>query len=229
MNERHEQILEILKEKGKVSVSELSRMLYVCEMTIRRDLRKLADEKRIKRYNGGAMLFNKDIDFPFADRKKLYSKEKMQLAKIAVEYVEDRSVVFIDSSSTCAYLVPLLSSKKDIKIVTNSLVAAILAAEYNIPCIIAGGNCYSSDMCTVGNFATDMIDKINTDVAFLSSNAITADGLITDSNAEQTAVRKIAIKNAARSVFIFTKSKQNKKEMYTVCKAKDVFKVILEK
>ncbi len=44
---------------------------------------------------------------------------------------------------------------------------------------------------------------------------------------EKIVGRKIAIKNAARSVFVFTKSKQNKKEMYTVCKAEEVYKVIM--
>ncbi len=228
MIERHEQILEILKESGKASVKELSEKLYVCEMTIRRDLRKLAEEKRVKRYNGGAMLYKKDMDFPFVDRKNLYSKEKMQLAKKAAEYIEDASTVFIDSSSTCAYLIPNLTSKKDIKIVTNSLTAAVLALEYNIPCVIAGGDCNNKDMCTVGSFATEMLEKINVDIALLSSNAISCDGLITDSNAEQTAVRRIVVKNAKRAIFIFTENKYNKKEMYTVCKSDDVFKVILE-
>ncbi len=228
MNDRQEQIIEILKEKGKVSVAELSKTLYVCEMTIRRDLRELAADGRIKRYNGGAMLFAKDTDFPFSDRKMLHSKEKARLAKLASEYVEDYSVVFIDSSSTCACLLPHLNLKKDIKIVTNSLIVAQLSSEYNIPCMMVGGECCAKDMCTVGNFAIETLSKINVDIAFFSSNAITEDGLITDSSIEQTAVRQTAMKQAERSVFAFTKYKQNRKEMYTVCHSEDVYKVILE-
>ncbi len=228
MIERHKQIIEILKEKGRVSVAELAKRLYVCEMTIRRDLRMLASDARIKRYNGGAMLFEKDSEFSFADRKLLHSKEKTNLAKAAAEYAEDFSVIFIDSSSTCAYLVPQLSLKKNIKIVTNSLTAASLCLEYNIPCIVVGGECFRKDACTVGSFAVEMLERINVNIAFFSSNAISSDGLITDSDTAQTAIRQTVMKHSERSVFIFTKSKQNKREMYTVCKAEDVFKVILE-
>ncbi len=228
MKERREQIIEILKQKGKVSVAELARTLYVCEMTIRRDLKLLAGEGRIKRYNGGAMLFNKETDFPFNDRKLLHSKQKIALSKLAAQYVQDGNVIFIDSSSTCAYIVPQIIYKKNVKIVTNSITVSALAMQHNISCILLGGECLTNDMCTVGSFTTDTLEKINLDIAFLSSNAISSDGLITDNDILQTAVRKVAIKRAEHSIFIFTKPKQNKKEMYTLCTAKDVFKVILE-
>ncbi len=228
MKNRHEQIMNILKENGRASVSELAETLYVCEMTIRRDLQILASENRIKRYNGGAMLFTKDTEFPFSDRRRFHSKEKNALAKIASEYVTDFSVIFIDSSSTCAYLIPYLAPKKNIKVVTNSLIAASLCLEHGIPCIMVGGECFQKDACTVGGFATEMLSRVNVGIAFFSSNAISDDGLITDSDPDQTAVRQTVMKHAERSVFIFTKSKQNKKEMYTVCNADEIFKVVLE-
>ena len=43
-NERHEQILKLLKEKKKVSVAELSRALNVSEVTIRKDLEYLEQQ-----------------------------------------------------------------------------------------------------------------------------------------------------------------------------------------
>lgn len=38
--ERHEQILQILKEKKSVTVGELSKTMFVSDATIRRDLSK---------------------------------------------------------------------------------------------------------------------------------------------------------------------------------------------
>lgn len=52
--ERAEQIVSLVKERGFVSVKELSGLCGVSEMTIRRDLRRLDEEKRVRRTYGGA-------------------------------------------------------------------------------------------------------------------------------------------------------------------------------
>ncbi len=228
MNERSEQIIELLKKHSKMSVAELSKRLYVCEMTVRRDLKALEADGYIKRYNGGAMLFTREVDLPFTERNLLHSKEKIALAKIAASYVEDGSSIFIDSSSTCSYIIPQLSEKSNIKIITNSVTSLILATQYHIPCVMIGGNCYDKDMCTVGSTAVETLRNINSDIAFFSSIAVSDDGIISDCDEDQTAVRKEAMKNAQKSVFIFIKSKQHKKSTYTLCSIDEAYKIIYE-
>ena len=46
-NRRKEEILSILYSKGRVSVGELSRTLYVSEMTIRRDLAEMENGGKV--------------------------------------------------------------------------------------------------------------------------------------------------------------------------------------
>jgi DeoR/GlpR family transcriptional regulator of sugar metabolism len=52
--ERLEQILQLVDERGFLSVAELSDLLDVSEMTIRRDLEQLDRQKRLQRTYGGA-------------------------------------------------------------------------------------------------------------------------------------------------------------------------------
>lgn len=52
--DRLDQIVSMVCEHGFLSVGELSRRLQVSEMTIRRDLERLAEENRIRRTYGGA-------------------------------------------------------------------------------------------------------------------------------------------------------------------------------
>ena len=52
--QRLDQIVRIIDERGYISVIELSQILQVSEMTIRRDLAQLDEEKRIRRTYGGA-------------------------------------------------------------------------------------------------------------------------------------------------------------------------------
>jgi transaldolase len=54
--ERHEKILQDLRERGTLSVEELSKSLNVSSSTIRRDLEELEKRGRLKRMHGGATI-----------------------------------------------------------------------------------------------------------------------------------------------------------------------------
>ena len=56
---RKNKILDILKEKKKISVKELSKIFKVSEMTIYRDVRELEEENKVKR-KYGLVLLNED-------------------------------------------------------------------------------------------------------------------------------------------------------------------------
>ena len=53
-NERLDQIVSSVEDRGFISVKELSKLYNVSEVTIRRDLQRLHDEKRLRRTYGGA-------------------------------------------------------------------------------------------------------------------------------------------------------------------------------
>ena len=129
--------------------------------------------------------------------------------------------MFIDSSSTCMYIIPILAEYKGIKLVTNSVQNLLAAAEYHIPCIITGGSYYEHDMCCIGGMAEEFVRNINVDVAFFSLLGITDDGIISDNNEAQLAVRKAAMQNSKKNVFFFDESKKGKRYIYTVCRAEE--------
>lgn len=52
---RLEQIVSLVEDQGFVSVKELSELCNVSEVTIRRDLQRLDEEKRLRRTHGGAV------------------------------------------------------------------------------------------------------------------------------------------------------------------------------
>lgn len=98
-------IFDILCEKKRVSVSELSKLLYVCEMTVRRDLSEMEKQGLIKRYRGGA-IYIEGTELPISRRMYLSEDEKRILAKKAEIYLADNTIVYIDGSSTCHYIIP---------------------------------------------------------------------------------------------------------------------------
>ena len=72
-DERRKEILELLDEKGYVSVKDLSQRLYVSLPTIRRDLTLLEREGYVLRTHGGASL---SISDSFVEANVYFSLSK---------------------------------------------------------------------------------------------------------------------------------------------------------
>ena len=53
---RQQQILELVRERGYVSIEEMATLFVVTPQTIRRDINQLADANLLRRYHGGAAL-----------------------------------------------------------------------------------------------------------------------------------------------------------------------------
>lgn len=227
LNDRQNELLKLLKQHGRMSVKKLAEHFYVSEMTVRRDLKEMENCGYLQRYNGGAVYMRENALLPFDLRKFTHLKEKKQIIENAKKYLADSLTVFIDSSSTCLYIIPALAEYKDIKLVTNSVQSLMAAAEYHIPCIISGGMFYESDMCCVGSLAEEFLRNINVDIAFFSASAISDDGVISDTDISQTAVRKIIMQNSDKNIFFLDKEKCGKKHMYTLCRKEKADDVII--
>ena len=226
MQDRRKEILDILCKRGKASVTELSKMLFVSEMTIRRDFKDMEKDGILKRYRGGAVFCGVGSNSGISQRFFIDEGEKKMLSKKAVSYLHDDMKVYIDSSSTCQYIIPHIAFFKNITIVTNSLNAVEMASKLHIPCFLIGGKYYEHDMCFVGSVAESNAAQFNVDVSFFSSLGISEDGVISDNDIEQVAIRKIIMKNSKKNIFLFENNKLNKKYFFTLCCKNDVDAVI---
>lgn len=227
LDNRKKEILNLLYEKGRVTVGQLSKTLYVSEMTIRRDLSEMEKGGYLRRYRGGAVLKMDNREMPITERVYLDENEKKALCQQCIKFLEDDTTVYLDSSSTCLYLIPHIQRCKNVLIVTNSVKVVLNAATFHIPCLLIGGEYYEQDMCLVGSIAEQYARDINIDVAFFTTAAYSDDGVISDFDVKQTMIRKIILKNTKKSIFLFESSKIGKKMTYTLCRREEVTEVIV--
>ena len=228
MEERQKDILKRLYEKGRVSVADLARTLYVSEMTVRRDLAEMEKGGYLKRYRGGAVLKARDGEMPVSERYFMNTEEKKELASRASQFLADGLTVFLDSSSTCGYLLSHIARHKGITLVTNSVKTLLSAAEAHIPCVLIGGEYYEQDMCLVGSLAEESVRAFNVDLAFFTTAAYDEKtGVISDFDLRQTAIRKLVLHNAAKSVFLFEGYKLGKRMLHTLCRKEDATAVLV--
>src|SRR5438045_5215952 len=105
--ERLREIEKRIKRDGSARVADLARELSVTEETIRRDLEKLEDDRKILRSHGGAVA-PANGEIPHTERESQQAAEKSAIAREAVKRVSEGDTLFIDASSTALELARIL-------------------------------------------------------------------------------------------------------------------------
>ncbi|MCI8387094.1 MAG: DeoR/GlpR transcriptional regulator [Clostridiales bacterium] len=179
IEERHQAILEIIKEKGSISTSEIQRKFGVGYDSAKRDLRILEEKGLLKRTHGGAIGAEqvalgrppKQTIRDMSDVKANY----LAIAKYAVSLIKENDVIFISSASVGLLMVKNLPSGFNVRIVTNSIILADeLRSRDNVRVILIGGEMDNRGNCYEG-FALDMLSRLRFDKCFLTSAGISAD------------------------------------------------------
>lgn len=206
--ERYDKILSILDEEQYISASQLSKKLYVSLPTIRRDLADLSRRNQIIRSHGGAKKVQ-DLHTvtPLDFRKTLNSAEKRALCKAAAGLVNDNDIIFIDASTTTLQMADFLSEKKEITVITNGIPLAALLVQKGIKTYCTGGEIFANSMAHFGSFAEDFIRHFNLDLIFFSCHGVSEKGMLTDPSLPETQIRKVAIQQAKKSVFLCDETK----------------------
>ena len=220
---RHKKILNLLEENGLVSIRELTRVLYVSEATVRRDLSKLEKDGALKRTFGGAKpILDTNKQVPLFIRETLDSKAKSEICRNAAELIKEGSTVFIDGSSTAQYLVKYIAPMKDVVVVTYSIKTAELMCKNHIKTYCAGGLLIENSLVCAGPKAVEFARSINTDICFISCKGVSSDGKFTDTSEEETAIRRAFMENSRTRVMLMTGNKIGTSYMHTLCEANEV-------
>lgn len=229
-NEREQEILNILKVSGFVTVKILSERLFTSESSVRRDLGVLEKKGFVKRSYGGAELLQKTTNvLPFFTRAYTDVEQKSSIAKKAVELIKDGSIVFLDQSSTSFFLAQEISKRQGITIVTNNTEILNYLSDTSL-CVHSSGGILSSvnRNCLIGQNAQRTFEGIYADIVFFSSKALSDNGVISDSTQEEVFVRNSMLANADKKVFLCSSSKFGNHSAYKQCTLNDVDYLISE-
>ena len=217
---REKQILEILLKEKRVTVKQLAELIYISEPSVRRDLKSLEKQNLIRRVHGGAVLEETALSqtkIPFLVREYEQCDAKAIIARKAIEFIEDDSVIFLDASTSCYYLIPFLASKQNLTVITNGVKTLAKLAEYDINTFSTGGALINSCLVLVGDEACRNIEAFNADIAFFSCRGVSEEGFLTDIAREENIVRKSMIQNSRKAYLLCTTEKFGKKYYHNLC------------
>lgn len=203
---RRAKILEEIELKGQVSVTDLSKMFKISEVTIRNDLAHLEKQNMLIRARGGAIkikYYRMGIDPSISDKQKEFLKEKQRIAQAAVKLIEDGDTIVLDSGTTTTEIAKLLGKFKNLTIITNALNIAIILSEYEgFNIFMPGGILRKKSLSLVGVLADENFGKFYCDKLFLGVDGFdTTHGLSTP-NSEEAHLNQIMIHTAKRVIVV---------------------------
>ncbi|MCL7659977.1 DeoR family transcriptional regulator, partial [Klebsiella pneumoniae] len=89
-------------------------------VTIRRDLDQLADEGRLIRTHGGAVLASSARESSYPEKLEQALAEKTAIARAAAAHVRNGDVVALGPGTTTELLAKELVTRSGLRVVTNS-------------------------------------------------------------------------------------------------------------
>jgi DeoR family galactitol utilization operon repressor len=203
VSDREQVIINFLLERGSITVADLSRDLAVSEVTIRSDLNSLEKRGLLSRVHGGAV---PSVHPHILERQNLRVEEKHNIARAAADLVQNGDTIMIEAGTTPALVCRYLGGKRDIHVITNSVLA--FTAGKNNPSLrltLSGGEFRSSTESFVGPIAMEAMGRFNVKFAFVGTDGFSARNGITTHFVEGGELIKV-MKERARQTILLTDS-----------------------
>lgn len=163
---RLSRVLDRVMDLGRVEVAELAEAVGVSQVTIRKDLDRLAQRGLLRREHGYAVAVSTD---DIAGRLAYHHGLKRRIAEVAASSVADGETVLIESGSVCALLADaLVRADRGITVVTNSLFIADYVREVPGALVtLLGGALQARSQVTVGPMVAEAASRFYVDKLFV--------------------------------------------------------------
>jgi DeoR/GlpR family transcriptional regulator of sugar metabolism len=208
-DKRRDKILELLSSGGpsNQAVSELAEAFGVSVATIRRDLSELEERELITRTYGGAALLHPRAELSMDERVTARASAKRAIGRAAAQMIEDNDLVILDAGSTTEQ-VALAIGDRPLSVVTNGVrVITRLAPLENVRVLVLGGGLRGINETITGPDTEAMLDRIYAVYAFMGADAIDPKRGIASRTYEQSRVKSMMMRNAAKVVIVADSSK----------------------
>lgn len=226
LNQRQQQILDRMAVDGEVKLAELKAMFDVTEMTLRRDMEKLEQWGHIKRTFGGAIIVGNDITLQ--ERTGVFIEEKVRIGKKAAQRIQPGESIFLDGGSTTLQVARFIPVNQNITVVTNALNIAAELQGKQISTIVIGGMLMDQTSTLVGPVATQALEKMAFNRAFIGTTGVSLKHGFSNSNMHESEIKRLAIQQASEVNVVMDHSKFGKQDLFSFASLKLVDRIITD-
>lgn len=226
MNERQKTILSLITKNESMEVVELSKLLDVSQVTIRKDLNKLEEAGMIKREHGYAKLNGLDN---ISTRLSYHYEAKERIARKAIDIVRDGETLMIESGSCCALVAKALALyKHNITIITNSAFICDYVKSLDVNLILLGGSYQKESQVLVGPLTEQAAESFYVDHYFIGTDGYTDVTGFTGKDFERCMTVRHLATHAKNVIVVSESEKFGKQGTINLLRANDVSMVVTD-
>ena len=201
-------ILDIIRQEGRVTVDDLAARMNVTAQTIRRDLAELDESGQIERVHGGAILRLGTVNIAYQERAALAADEKRAIGQACAGEIPNGAAVFMGIGTTVEAVARALRRHEGLMIVTNNLNIANTLAEFDQNTVVlTGGTLRRADSGLLGPLAEAAVADFRFDIAVLGCSALDARGDVLDYDLAEVAFNRRVLAQARRGWLVSDRSK----------------------
>jgi len=223
---------EYVLEKGSSSLEELCRHFNVSMNTVRRDIADLVQRGHLKKVYGGVSAGIRPaapLAIPISERYMRNDQAKQSIGQLAASLVHDDMSIFLDSGSTTMRILPYLSEKHNVTVITHSLMALYEAAKYPSLNVIALGGMYNWVTSSfVGATTLDELSKMAINLVFLASTGVTLERGLTNTTYFEVEVKQTVARQNKNLVLMADHTKFGHNALLTFCNFEDLYAVVTD-
>ena len=221
-------IVQMLKINTSASIGEIAETFHVSQMTIRRDLQKLAEAGQVIRIPGGARIEHwRGAERSFFERLQKMSSAKRSIGSAASALVNDGESVVLDSGTTTLYVARELRARRNVVVFTFSLaVLEELTSAEDIRVELTGGVYRSSSHDLIGHSVAKSLTSIYADTVIFGAAAISFSRgvMVHDPDAQHEMLQA-----GKRRVLVVDSSKIGTEATYRLCGIEDCDLILTDK
>lgn len=212
---RQAELARCVIEDGRVTITDAAEKFSVSSMTIHRDLIELERQGIVHRFRGGAsaqpsIVFESNIRY----RARAMREEKQAIAQAARRLIEPGMSILLDEGTTTHALAGLLSAIAPLTVATNFLdTLDSLRDVPDLKLISLGGEFRVSHGSFIGAACVGAIERLNTDLVFLSTSAVGHGGAYHQEQ-EIVAVKRAMMAAGDRKILLVDHSKLDASALY---------------
>lgn len=226
--ERHRTILNAVELHNRILLTDIAEELDVSIDTVRRDVKELDAENKLRKVHGGAISLG--FTSPAAPNNNIYAlQEKIAIAEKAVSLLKEGSVIFIDGGTTCLELARLIPHQLKLSCFTLSLPVALqLLSKPNVEVIFIGGRLAREAQITTGARTVHDLLEIKVDYGFIGTGYVDSLHGLTESDWDIVQVKKAVIQASKKAVLLCISEKLNSQHRYKTCDINAINTMITE-
>lgn len=225
---RRDYLVQLLGKQPVMSIGELTELLGVSHMTVRRDIQHLEQQGRVLAVSGGVRLaatFRREPGWH--EKASAQIEQKQAIARRAAAIIHNGLSIYLDAGTTTYEIARLLTEHQNLSVVTNNFRITTLLAHYpQIELFHAGGRVSHENYSSVGPSVVEFLRHINVDIAFLSSSSWHLGRGVTTPNESKILIKQQLLSIASKRVLVADSSKYGRFGMFCACALED-FDLIL--